>query len=156
MPKHERLNGGAHTSAVFKLAVTATWANAAGTFTTDNCLPKPAKHRPMVCGTPRVNRYDSSYESRTQGYQVHQSNFWITDIMQTAILESGSMSMKGNHESGWQANHPMINEANISKGDQGWIYVQKNLKLSILISGYSETVCPDQPENPQNCQSKFS
>ena len=39
---------------------------------------------------------------------------------------------------------------------QGWIYVRKNLKLSILKSGYSETVCPDQPENLQNCLSKFS
>ena len=39
---------------------------------------------------------------------------------------------------------------------QGWIYVQKNLKLSTLKSGYSETVCPDQPENLQNCLSKLS
>ena len=38
---------------------------------------------------------------------------------------------------------------------QGWIYVQKNLKLSLLKSGYSETVCPDQPENLQNCLSIF-
>ena len=32
----------------------------------------------------------------------------------------------------------------------------KNLKLSNLKSGYSETVCPDHPENFQNCLSKFS
>ena len=38
---------------------------------------------------------------------------------------------------------------------QGWIYVQKNLKLSTLKSGYSETVCPDQPENLWNCLSKL-
>ena len=39
---------------------------------------------------------------------------------------------------------------------QGCPYVQKNLKLSLLKSGYSETVCPDQSENLQNCLSKFS
>ena len=38
---------------------------------------------------------------------------------------------------------------------QGWIYVQKNLKLSTRKSGYSETVCPDQPENLQNCLLNF-
>ena len=39
---------------------------------------------------------------------------------------------------------------------QECIYVRKNLILSTLKSGYSETVCPDQPENLQNCLSKLS
>ena len=38
---------------------------------------------------------------------------------------------------------------------QGWIYVQKNLKLSTLKSGYFETVCPDQPKNLQTVYQNF-